>query len=190
MDTTNTRTYHDVSCILIYSPWRGFREFDVVWTQDVMSTLANWLWPGLLSYVWGLSGLMLIWQPMLLQHWRNSDPMCVYAHESIMQHNISNFSIFHIFSIWIIYGIHFEKYSIYKYIHVYIHTYTHSTVFQTRVGGKYRASCLPSNLFRFKLCRCAWAARQAQCLAYLVQLRAAQSQELMKSLHGWNPYRL
>ena len=61
MDTTNTRTYHDVSCILIYSPWRGFREFDVVWTQDVMSTLANWLWPGLLSYVWGLSGLMLIY---------------------------------------------------------------------------------------------------------------------------------
>ena len=45
--------------------------------------------------------------------------MLLYAHESIM-HNISNFSIFHIFSILIIYGIHFEKYSIYKYIHIYI----------------------------------------------------------------------
>ena len=101
MDTTDTGAYH----VLIYSPWRGFREFDFLGAQDMMSTLANWL--GLVSYVWGLSGSMLIWRRMLLQHSRNLDPQCVYAHESIIYwyiyiYYMSNFSIFNMFLILII----------------------------------------------------------------------------------------
>ena len=89
-------------------------------------------------------------------------------------------------------------------IYIYIYVHIHSIVFYTRVEGKYRAGCLPSQehkhnygaggvggeseLFRFKLCRCAWAARQAQCLACLVQFRPAQ-RVYCRSRRSWsNPW--